>query len=176
MGHGEEDKSRGFAEEAGNQHHHQYGTFQGVSNYPPPQNSPPVTGFPQPSAPPGVYDSPAPHYAHGYQTVPGSCFLSQGKPIYSLFCVLETVHGIAEGRPVTVRQRRLPCCGIGLGWFLFIVGFFFGAIPWYLGMFIMIVGRRVDHREKPGYIACTIAAILVTIAVILGVSKGAEEW
>lgn len=21
----------------------------------------------------------------------------------------------------------------------------------------MIVGRRIDHREKPGYIACTIA-------------------
>ncbi|ESQ35098.1 hypothetical protein EUTSA_v10008982mg [Eutrema salsugineum] len=158
MGQGEEDKSRGFAEEAGNQHHHhQYGTFQGVSNYPPPQNSPPVTGFPQPSPPPGAYDSSAPYYAHGYQTV----------PVYG---------GVAEGRPVTVRQRRLPCCGIGLGWFLFIVGFFLGAIPWYIGMFIMIVGRRIDHREKPGYIACTIAAILATIAVILGVSKGAEEW
>jgi hypothetical protein len=71
MGHGEEDKSKGFASEEGNQHH-QYGTFQGVSNYPPPQNSAPVTGFPQPSAPPGVYDSGAPYYAHGYQTVPGS--------------------------------------------------------------------------------------------------------
>ncbi|CAN7058595.1 unnamed protein product [Brassica oleracea var. botrytis] len=161
MGQGEEDKSKGFADEAGTQHHHhhhQYGTFQGVSNYPPPrpQNSPPVTGFPQPSAPPGVYDCAPPHYAHGYQTVP--------------------VHGIAEGRPVHVRQRRLPCCGIGLGWFLFIVGFFLGAIPWYVGMFIMIVGRRIDHREKPGYIACTIAAILATIAVILGVTKGAEDW
>ncbi|CAF2258120.1 hypothetical protein BRARA_H02487 [Brassica rapa] len=156
MGQGEEDKSKGFADEAGT--HHQYGTFQGVSNYPPPrpQNSPPVTGFPQPSAPPRVYDSAPPHYAHGYQTVP--------------------VHGIAEGRPVHVRQRRLPCCGIGLGWFLFIVGFFLGAIPWYVGMFIMIVGRRIDHREKPGYIACTIAAILATIAVILGVTKGAEDW
>ncbi|KAF3572699.1 hypothetical protein F2Q69_00063207 [Brassica cretica] len=140
----EEDKSKGFAEEAVNQHHHhQYGTFQGVSNYP------------QPSPPPGVYDSSAPHYVHGYHAVP--------------------VYGIAEGRPVTVRQRRLSCCGIGLGWFLFIVGFFLGGIPWYVGMAIMIVGRRVDHREKPGYIACTIAAILATIAVILGVSKGAED-
>lgn len=57
----EEDKSKGFAEEAVNQHHqHQYGTFQGVSNYP------------QPSPPPGVYDSSAPHYVHGYHAVPGS--------------------------------------------------------------------------------------------------------
>ncbi|OAP14873.1 hypothetical protein AXX17_AT1G17870 [Arabidopsis thaliana] len=145
MGHGEEDKSKGFASEEGNQHH-QYGTFQGVSNYPPPQNSAPVTGFPQPSAPPGVYDSGAPYYAHGYQTVP--------------------VHGgVAEGRPV--RQRRLPCCGIGLGWFLFIVGFFLGAIPWYVGLFIMMFGRRIDYREKPGYIACTIAVIFLLLSVLI---------
>lgn len=41
MGQAEEDKSKGFAEEEVNQHHqhHQYGTFQGVSNYP--QPSPP---------------------------------------------------------------------------------------------------------------------------------------
>ncbi|KAG2259570.1 hypothetical protein Bca52824_078864 [Brassica carinata] len=84
MGQGEDDRSKGFSEEAANKHHHQY------------------------------------------------------------------VYGIAEGRPVTVRQRRLPLCGIGLGWFLFVVGFFLGAIPWYVGMVIMIVGRRVDHREKPG--------------------------
>ncbi|RID48329.1 hypothetical protein BRARA_I04849 [Brassica rapa] len=141
MGLAEEDKSKGFAEEAVNQHHHHH--QYGVSNYP------------QPSPPPRVYDSSAPHYVHGYHSVP--------------------VYGIAEGRPVTVRQRRLSCCGIGLGWFLFIVGFFLGGIPWYVGMGIMIVGRRVDHREKPGYIACTIAAILATIAVILGVSKGAED-
>jgi hypothetical protein len=40
----------------------------------------------------------------------------------------------------------------------------------------MMFGRRIDYREKPGYIACTIAAILATIAVILGVSKGADDW
>jgi len=159
MGQGEGDKSKGFADEAGTQHH-QYGTFQGVSNYPPPQTSAPVsapvTGFPQPSAPPGVYGSSAPYYSHGYQAV----------PVYGT---------VAEGRPVIVRQRPLPCCGCGFGWFLFIIGFLLGALPWYLGMIIMIVGR-IDHREKPGYIACTIAAILATIAVILGVYKGAEDW
>ncbi|XP_010537685.1 PREDICTED: 60S ribosomal protein L18a-like protein [Tarenaya hassleriana] len=150
MSGGEEERSRGVAGD----HQNQYGTFQGVANYPPPPISPPITGFPQPAPSSGSYDSTASYYVHGYQTVP--------------------VYAVAEGRPV--RQRRLPCCGIGLGWFLFIIGFFLGAIPWYVGLFIMMCGRRIDYREKPGYIACTIAAILVTIAAILGVSKGAEDW
>ena len=38
----------------------------------------------------------------------------------------------------------------------FIVGFFLAAIPWYVGAFILLC-VRVDYREKPGYVACTIA-------------------
>ncbi|KAJ6753929.1 60S RIBOSOMAL PROTEIN L18A-LIKE [Salix purpurea] len=127
----------------------QYGTFQGVANYPQPYERP-VIGFPQPVPPPGITADP---YAHGYQTVPG--------------------YAVAEGRPV--RHRRLPCCGCGVGWFLFIIGFFLGGIPWYVGLFI-IACMRIDHREKPGYVACTIAAILATFAIILGATKGADEW
>ncbi|KAM7503864.1 hypothetical protein LguiB_002768 [Lonicera macranthoides] len=119
----------------------QYGTFQGVANYPPPQ----AIGFPQPVPPPGVSGQ---HYAHGYQAVPG--------------------YAVAEGRPV--RERRLPCCGLGIGWFLFIIGFFLAAIPWYVGAFILFCAR-IDHREKPGYIACTIAGVLAIIAIILGVTQ-----
>lgn len=50
----------------------QYGTFQGVANYPPPQ---PAMGFPHPVAPPGA--SGQQHYhAHGYQAaVPGTQIL-----------------------------------------------------------------------------------------------------
>ncbi|XVE52977.1 hypothetical protein DITRI_Ditri02bG0167800 [Diplodiscus trichospermus] len=145
--------------------HHQYGTFQGVANYPPPpppqhqhEHHQPAMGFPQPVPPPGLNQpSPPPpppqSYPHGYQTVPG--------------------YAVAEGRPV--REGRLPCCGIGCGWFLFIIGFFLGAIPWYIGLFVLLCAR-IDHREKPAYIACTIAAIIATIAIILGVTKGADEW
>ncbi|XP_007022107.2 PREDICTED: 60S ribosomal protein L18a-like protein [Theobroma cacao] len=148
--------------------HHQYGTFQGVANYPPPppppqhqhqhQHHQPAIGFPQPVPPPGLHEpsAPPPQYypqPQGYQTVPG--------------------YAVAEGRPV--RERRLPCCGIGIGWFLFIIGFFLGAIPWYIGLFILVCAR-IDYREKPGYIACTIAAILATIAIVLGVTKGAHDW
>ncbi|XP_068669650.1 large ribosomal subunit protein eL20z-like isoform X2 [Aristolochia californica] len=125
--------------------HHHYGTFQGASSYPPQ----PAIGFPQPAPPPGLHSPPsAPYY--GYQAVP-----------------------VVEGRPV--RERRLPCCGIGLGWFLFIIGFFLAAIPWYVGAFIILC-TRVDYREKPGFTACTVAAILAAIAVIFGVTKGTHAW
>ncbi|OMO92633.1 Ribosomal protein L18a [Corchorus olitorius] len=146
-----DEKNRGVVAD---HQHNQYGTFQGVANYPPPQQ--PAIGFPQPVPPPGLHEVPPPpphYYPQGYQTVPG--------------------YAIAEGRPV--RERPLPCCGCGFGWFLFIIGFFTAAIPWYLGLFVLLCAR-IDHREKPGYIACTIAAILATIAIVLGVTKGADEW
>lgn len=38
----------------------------------------------------------------------------------------------------------------------FIIGFFLAAIPWYVAAFILLC-VRVDQREKPGYVACTIA-------------------
>uniref|UniRef100_A0A452ZX00 Uncharacterized protein n=1 Tax=Aegilops tauschii subsp. strangulata TaxID=200361 RepID=A0A452ZX00_AEGTS len=67
---------------------------------------------------------------------------------------------VVQGRPVEgrpVRMRRLPCCGLGMGWLLFIAGFFLAAIPWYIGAFVLICVRVHDHREKPGYVACTVA-------------------
>ncbi|KAI9083191.1 hypothetical protein K1719_034924 [Acacia pycnantha] len=131
----------------------QYGTFQGVSNYPSaPQ---PAISFPQSVPPPGIGDPSAPqYYPHGYQASP---------PGYA----------VVEGMPV--REHRLPCCGIGFGWFLFIIGFFLGAIPWYVAVIILLCSR-IDHREKPGYIACTIAAVLATIAIIIGATRGAHDW
>lgn len=131
-----------------------YGTFQGVANYQtPPSQSQPVFGFPQPIPPPGVSVVPPCYYPHGYQTVQG--------------------YAIAEGRPI--REHRLPCCGMGIGWFLFIIGFFLGAIPWYIGAFLLLCAR-LDYREKPGFIACTLAATLTLVAVTLGVTKANYTW
>uniref|UniRef100_A0A0D9WJS8 60S ribosomal protein L18a-like protein n=1 Tax=Leersia perrieri TaxID=77586 RepID=A0A0D9WJS8_9ORYZ len=141
---------------------YQYGTFQ-----PPPHHAaasgefgrPPV-GFPQPAPPPGFasggaggghhhhhhqqqqpYAAAEPYYAQGYQAGPG--------------------YGpIVEGRPV--RMHRLPCCGLGMGWLLFIAGFFLAAIPWYVGAFILICVRVHDYREKPGFVACTVAVRYTT--------------
>lgn len=38
----------------------------------------------------------------------------------------------------------------------FIIGFFLAAIPWYIAAFILLCAK-IDPREKPGYITCTIA-------------------
>lgn len=59
----------------------QYGTFQGVANYPQP-----VIGFPQPVPPPGASDTPSQYYAHGYQAVPGSTLFN---PLTSFIVFLE---------------------------------------------------------------------------------------
>ncbi|GLU17721.1 hypothetical protein SLE2022_340770 [Rubroshorea leprosula] len=166
----EEEKNRGVVVD---HQHHQYGTFQGVANYPPtpPSYPPPLPphhyhhhhqqpaiGFPQPVPPHGVHGPSVPppqYYAQGYQT--------------------QTVQGyaVAEGRPV--REHRLPCCGLGVGWLLFIIGFFLAAIPWYVGLFVLLCAR-IDYREKPGYIACTIAAAIATVVIILGATKRADDW
>ncbi|ONM29524.1 60S ribosomal protein L18A [Zea mays] len=120
-----------------------YGTFQGPPSYPPPRPPPSLSA----------------HHRGDYQAVPGNVFLA---PLS------------ARDYEAGVRGRshdRLPCCGIGFGWFLFIVGFFLGAIPWYVGAFLLCCSR-VDYREKPGYVACVAAAILATIAVIIGAAAG----
>ncbi|KAL9322136.1 hypothetical protein ACSQ67_010189 [Phaseolus vulgaris] len=93
---------------------------------------------------------------------------------YSMLAMIEVEgYAVAEGRPV--RERRLGCCGLGCAWCLFILGFFLAGIPWYVGAIIMLCSR-VDHREKPGYVACVVAAVLGTIAIIVGVTKGADDW
>ncbi|XP_042477632.1 60S ribosomal protein L18a-like protein, partial [Macadamia integrifolia] len=92
-------------------------------------------------------------------------------PFYQSIFVGFSGYAVAE-----VRERRLPCCGIGIGWLFFISGFFLASIPWYVGAIVLICVRSVDYREKPGLIACTIAAVLTTIAIILGVTKSDHDW
>jgi len=134
-----------------------YGTFQGAENYP----QQPVMGIPQPVPPPGAVGSET-YYPHGYQAVPG-------------YPSPQVYPPVVEADVVPVRERRLPCCGIGLGWALFIIGFFLASIPWYVGAFLLLCVRQ-DYREKPGLLACTIAAILSAVAVIIGATKGANVW
>ncbi|XP_051224073.1 large ribosomal subunit protein eL20z isoform X4 [Lolium perenne] len=68
---------------------------------------------------------------------------------------------------------RLPCCGLGIGWVLFILGFIFGAIPWYAGALLLCFYKR-DRREKPGFIACAVAAVIGTILIIIAVVVPSE--
>ncbi|KAI5057212.1 hypothetical protein GOP47_0027227, partial [Adiantum capillus-veneris] len=70
--------------------------------------------YPQPS-PPGFPHPTQPEQHFRGATVPG-------------YPVLERTPEQYEG--------RLPCCGIGLGWFLFIIGWFLASVPWH--------GKEID--------------------------------
>lgn len=110
-------------------------------------------GMPQPVPP-----SQAPYYNQqgGYQPV-------TGYPI--------------DGSPENNPNRRtydtdpLPFCGLGFGWFLFILGFFIASVPWYVGAFIFFC-LSYDYREKSGLAACAIAAL---VFLILGGSQMAHH-
>ncbi|KMS96156.1 hypothetical protein BVRB_001610 [Beta vulgaris subsp. vulgaris] len=130
---------------------YEYGTFQGVAYYTRPPTQP-VVGFPQPAPPPGATVA-SNYYAHGYHTVPG--------------------YAIAEGRPL--REPSTLCCGIGIGWVLFIAGFFLAGIPWYVGALILVCGR-LDYREKAGYVACMVATILAMLAILFGLTSDNDFW
>ncbi|KFK38817.1 hypothetical protein AALP_AA3G164200 [Arabis alpina] len=80
-------------------------------------------------------------------------------------------YAVAGGRH---EYDRLPCCGLGIGWVLFILGFFFGAIPWFIGFFLFLFSR--NPRERPGYIACTIGTIIATIFIVIGAIRGSGVW
>ncbi|KAF7832304.1 60S ribosomal protein L18a-like protein [Senna tora] len=57
--------------------------------------------------------------------------------------------------------------------FGFILGFFL-AIPWYVGTLILLC-VRIDYREKPGFLACSIAAAITTaVTIIIAATKGSR--
>ncbi|KAK1666294.1 hypothetical protein QYE76_054453 [Lolium multiflorum] len=151
---------------------HQYGTFGPPSASG--QFQQPAVGVPQPAPPHGFQNYQPPPQA-SYAVYPPQQAYSAAAPYYGQgYQAVQGYIPVVEGRPV--RMRRLPCCGLGMGWFLFIIGFFFAAIPWYVGAFVLICVRVHDYREKPGYVACTIAASLAALAMLLGATKGAEVW
>ena len=59
----------------------------------------------------------------------------------------------------------------------FLLGFFLAAIPWYIGAFLLFF-VALDHREKPGLIACTVAVstpFSKAYHIVLAFSSGAKE-
>lgn len=57
----------------------------------------------------------------------------------------------------------------------FITGFFLGGIPWYIGTFILLC-VRVDYREKPGYVACTVAVSVRIIQYLIFLLHQDVHW
>ncbi|KAG0564985.1 hypothetical protein M758_8G150400 [Ceratodon purpureus] len=131
-----------------------YGTFEGQQ------------GFPQPSAPPlaGTYSNGGQQYpiVPGYpvlENYPGS-HRGSGSYQAAQYPGPQAQTCYHECHEVTYHPRRLPFCGLGFGWFLFIMGFFIAVFPWYIGAGIFLFVRH-DYRERTGLMACTIAALVL---------------
>ncbi|CAN1140652.1 60S ribosomal protein L18a-like protein [Linum perenne] len=106
-------------------------------------------------------------HASAYTAHPSSSSaLPTSQPPYNVYATNSSLP--VTGHVVVQRgSSDLPCCGIGLGWFLFILGFILGAIPWYAGACVLVCAKY-DKREKTGLIACAIVAALTTaLAIIL---------
>uniref|UniRef100_A0A1J3HZP6 60S ribosomal protein L18a-like protein n=2 Tax=Noccaea caerulescens TaxID=107243 RepID=A0A1J3HZP6_NOCCA len=100
------------------------------------------------------------------QQPPATAYPQPAQPHVPGYAVVDVRH--------STEHHRLPCCGIGIGWLLFILGFFFGAIPWYIGFFLFLFSR--NPRERPGYIACAIGAVIATIFIVIGALRGSRVW
>jgi hypothetical protein len=74
----------------------------------------------------------------------------------------------AEAQPYNVGlyDRPLPCCGCGVGWCCFLMGFIL-PLFWYYGTFLFLGQCQNDPRERPGLAACAIAALVNTVALAL---------
>ncbi|KAG0582725.1 hypothetical protein M758_3G082100 [Ceratodon purpureus] len=73
----------------------------------------------------------------------------------------------AEAQPyVGLYDRPLPCCGCGVGWCCFLMGFIL-PLFWYYGTFLFLGQCQNDPRERPGLAASAIAALVNTVALIL---------
>ncbi|XP_048235723.1 60S ribosomal protein L18a-like protein [Ricinus communis] len=111
------------------------------------QNNKGFAGVNNPSAPPPPLGTPPPPLP-GAPPLPPMSIVNTNVYVNSEIPV--TGYAVYETGP-----PRLPCCGIGVGWCLFILGWFLCGIPWYVGA-IILVCSKIDPRERPGYIGCTI--------------------
>ncbi|KAK3129352.1 hypothetical protein QOZ80_6BG0478180 [Eleusine coracana subsp. coracana] len=128
-------------------YHHHYGTF---SPPPPPSQLPPVLGAAYQSSPTGF----------------------SGQGVADFPCTVQQ-QVFVDGVPVP--EPPLPFCGVGIGWVMFLLGFFLAGIPWYTGAFLLFF-VALDHREKAGLIACTIAGIFALVPFILNGIRMHPFW
>jgi len=104
-------------------------------------------------------DRPIGYGKYGAQGPPGTASYPYHSQVPQSFEVAEVQ------RP----QQHLPC-GIGYQLLLFILGWFF-PILWYIGSFVPLCARRVDPREKIGWLINSICAIIFTVIIIIVVTR-----
>jgi len=66
---------------------------------------------------------------------------------------------------VGIYDQPLPCCGCGIGWFSFLVGFIFPLLWYYGSIRFFWTQRQNDPTARPGLAACAIAALVSTVAL-----------
>ncbi|PVH47294.1 hypothetical protein PAHAL_4G030400 [Panicum hallii] len=122
--------------------------------------------------PPAPAPNPLPYHHHHYGTFPpppveGAAYHASqiGFGSQGVVAFPGTVQQQIFVEGVPVQEPPLPFCGIGIGWFLFLLGFFLAAIPWYAGAFLLFF-VALDHREKPGLIACTVVYCVLCLFIL----------
>jgi len=73
----------------------------------------------------------------------------------------------AQQQPyVRLYDGALPCCGCGVVWCCFVCGFIL-PLFWYYATFLFLAQCQNDPRKRPGLVACSIAALINTMALRL---------
>ncbi|GBG75752.1 hypothetical protein CBR_g20998 [Chara braunii] len=109
---------------------------------------------PVPPTPPAFYGHPFASYTGGESGAQRS-YASDGSYV-----------ALAEGEGGKY-ERILPCCGCGIGWTLFLLGFLVPVL-WYVGGFLyLIFPGGLDRRERPGLAATAVAALVNLVFALI---------
>lgn len=77
---------------------------------------------------------------------------------------------VEDAEELGLYDKPLPCFGCGIGWFSFLLGFVF-PLMWYYATFLYLRNYyRKDPRERTGLATCAIAALVFTVAAVVGVA------
>ncbi|KAK3160552.1 hypothetical protein QOZ80_1BG0061100 [Eleusine coracana subsp. coracana] len=75
-----------------------------------------------------------------------------------------------ENPRLAIFERQLPCCGCGIGWSSFLLGFLFPLIWYFPAILYCCKYYNKDPRERPGLAASAVAALIFTILAIIALA------
>ncbi|XP_062194815.1 large ribosomal subunit protein eL20z-like [Phragmites australis] len=75
-----------------------------------------------------------------------------------------------ENPRLAIFERQLPCCGCGIGWSSFLLGFLCPLIWYSAAILYFCKYYNRDPRERPGLAASAIAAFIFTVVTIITLS------
>ncbi|PAN32619.1 hypothetical protein PAHAL_5G500200 [Panicum hallii] len=75
-----------------------------------------------------------------------------------------------ENPRLAIFERRLPCCGCGIGWSSFLLGFVCPLIWYFAATLYCCKYYNRDPRERPGLAASAVAALIFTVLAIIALT------